>query len=154
MGSLLDMGTHSINLIEWLIPSNKFNIVSHTNQRNEFLNKKKIDNGFIILKSKNIPIFMHHGFCTWKNNFSLEISGSKGFIKINSLSKWKNQSVSLGIRRYPDGIPTIKNWFFKIDNSWKNEIIFVLNNIIKNKKNHKIINFESLNTMNIIKKII
>ena len=116
-------------------------------------NKIKTDNGFILLKAQNIQAFIHHGFCTWKNKFNLEIIGSEGLIRVDSLSKWYEEKVTLGIRNFPDGKPKIKNWFYRVDNSWKNEIIFVLNELgIKN--NYKKINQESIDTINIIKKII
>ncbi len=154
IGSLLDMGTHSINLLIWLTNNDKFKVIKSISQKNEFLNKKKVDNGFILLQHKNLHSFIHHGFCTWKNKFSAEISGSKGFLRINSLSKWKNQKVSLGIRRYPDGKPNIKEWFFKKDNSWKNELLFVFKALTKKKINYKELNLESLKTINIIKKLV
>jgi len=154
VGSLLDMGTHSIDLLTWLTNVDYFKIMKSISQKNEFLNKTKVDNGFILLKAKNIQTFIHHGFCTWKNVFDLEIIGSKGLIRINSLSKWNNQSVTLGIRKYPDGKPKLKEWFFKEDNSWKNELLFVFKQIIKKNKNYTKINEESINTIKIIKKII
>ena len=40
-----------------------------------------LDNGFAILKIKNILINLHHGFCNWKNIFSLEIYGKRGSLK-------------------------------------------------------------------------
>ncbi len=152
VGSLLDMGTHSINLLLWLTNNKKFNVIKSISQKNEFLKKTKTDNGFILLHSKKIQAFIHHGFCTWKNKFDLEIVGSKGLVRINSLSKWKNQKITLGVRNFPDGPPKIKNWYFRKDNSWKNELIFVFNQINK-KSNYKKINNESIDTINIIKKI-
>ena len=68
---------------------------------------------------------------------------------------WKNQIVSFGKRSYPDGIQKIKKWIFSDDNSWKNEINFVINNILlHNKKKLKEINLENYNTFKIIKNII
>ena len=154
IGSLLDMGTHSINLLIWLMNNNDFKIIKAISQKNEFCNKTKVDNGFILLKSKNIHSYIHHGFCTWKNKFYLEISGSKGFIRTNSLSKWKNEKVSLGIRKFPDGKPKIKNWNFKKDNSWKNELLFIFNSILNEKIDYKKINLESIQTINTIKGLI
>ena len=154
VGSLLDMGTHSINLLIWLTNNEKFRLIKSLSQKNEFFKKTKVDNGFLLLKHKNIHSFIHHGFCTWKNKFYVEISDSKGFIRINSLSKWKNEKVSFGARKLPDGKPTIKEWIFKKDNSWKNELLFVFNEIIKNKNNFKKFNLESYKTINIIKKLI
>ena len=52
IGSLLDMGSHSINIIEWLLNNSKLKLISNVFQKNEFLNKSKIDNGFAIFKSK------------------------------------------------------------------------------------------------------
>tara|TARA_B100001057_G_C22839211_1_gene946400 strand:- start:428 stop:1384 length:957 start_codon:yes stop_codon:yes gene_type:complete len=153
VGSLLDMGTHSLNLLIWITKIKNFKIIKAISQKNEFLKKTKIDNGFILLKAKNIHSIIHHGFCTWKNNFYLEIIGSKGLIRINSLSKWKDQKVTFGIRKLPDGKPDNKQWYFKKDNSWKNELMFVFN-AINNKKNYKKINLEGIETINIIKKLI
>ena len=154
VGSLLDMGTHSINLLIWLSNFNDFKMIKSISQKNEFLNRTKVDNGFILLESKDIQAFIHHGFCTWKNIFDLEIIGSKGLVRIKSLSKWKNQIVTLGLRKYPDGKPKLKKWFFKIDNSWKNELLFVFNKIIKKNRDYKKINNESINTIKTINKII
>ena len=148
------MGTHSLNLLIWLTNENNYKIVNHIGQKNEFLKKSKVDNGFILLKSNDIHAMIHHGFCTWKNAFNLEISGSKGFIRINSLSKWGDERVYLGLRKYPDGKPLIKQWNYKIDNSWKNELEYLFNNFKINKKNINKINLECLETINLIKKII
>ena len=96
---------------------------------------------------------MHHGFCTWKNKFELEISGSKGFIKVNSLSKWGDQEVIVGARKYPDGIPTIKQWNYSKDNSWKNELEHVFNIICNRRKKINDTNKEAYNTLKIIKNL-
>ena len=44
----------------------------------------------------------------WENNFSLEISGDKGSVSVNSLPKWGKQTVSLAKRVYPSGKPHVK----------------------------------------------
>jgi predicted dehydrogenase len=153
VGSVIDMGTHSINLIEFFINKSNIKVDKSISQKNEFLKKSKIDNGFSILKHNKILIFMHHGFCTWKNDFNLEISGSNGFVRVDSLPKWGRQTVSLGIRKYPSGIPKIKNYYFYKDMSWKNELTYVLDQLFNNKKNIKLINNEGLNTIKIINNI-
>lgn len=153
VGSLIDMGTHSINLIEFFINKSNIKVDRSISQKNEFLKKNKIDNGFSILKYDKILIFMHHGFCTWKNDFNFEISGSKGFVRIDSLPKWGKQTVSLGIRKYPSGVPKIKNYYFYKDISWKNELTYVIDQFFNNKKNIKLINNEALNTIKIINNI-
>ena len=61
------------------------------NEESSFLESAtKIDNGFILFDIDKIIGVIHHGFCNWKNQFKLEIYGSKGFLKVSSLSKWGN----------------------------------------------------------------
>ena len=62
--------------------------------------------------------------------------------------------MSYGLRKYPSGKPFIKQFKFKIDNSWRNEIIFVINSILKSdKKNKDSINNESSDILKLIDKI-
>jgi len=154
VGSLHDMGSHSLNLLQWFFHDSDFSIKKTLHQKNEFLSKTKIDNGFSLIKIDDILCFFHHGFCNWNNIFKFEIYGSKGYLNISSLSKWGNQIVTYGLRKYPSGKPFIKQFKFKIDNSWKNEIIFVINLILKDNRKNKIsINNESFETLKLIKKI-
>ena len=60
----------------------------------------------------------------------VEISGSKGMIKINSLPKWGTQELILFKRKFPSGVPKTKKYYFEGDNSWKNEWLF-FKNLIK-----------------------
>jgi len=153
VGSLLDMGSHSLNLLQWFFESSKIIPSYNAFQSNEFMNKSKVDNGFVFLKINKIICIMHHGFCTWKNKFNLEISGSKGYIAVNSLSKWGDQKVNLGLRKYPSGIPLIKEWSFSYDNSWKNELLFVIKKIVSRDFDYDSVNKEGYNTLKLIKKI-
>lgn len=128
IGALSDIGSHSVNLFEFFISKN-FNIINNTMQRNEYL---KDDNGFITLKSGNVIGQIHYSFVRWENKFSLEISGEKGSINVNSLPKWGKQTVTLSKRVYPSGKPKKKNWYFFKENSWYNEWVY-FNKAIKNK---------------------
>lgn len=155
IGSLFDIGSHSVNLIQWLLNSpdigRKFKFI----QKNEFMGKRKDDNGYIIARFKKIIIFLHFGFCSWKNTFELELIGSKGFVKVLSLPKWKDgQKVMYGKRVFPSGKPIIRNWTFKEENSFKNELLNILNNVNKNSPFNKKLNFNELDTtqeLNLIK---
>ncbi|OUV60993.1 MAG: hypothetical protein CBC82_07605 [Cellvibrionales bacterium TMED122] len=149
VGSLIDMGSHSINLLQWLLNKDNLKIKYNTLQKNEFMKRKLNDNGFINFKLDNIICFVHHGFCNWKNKFELEIVGSKGYIQVDSLAKWNKQKIILGKRTLPSGSPKIKVKTFSKDNSWMNEMKFVFKNL-NNKKLLKKINNEGLNTLKII----
>jgi len=152
IGSLYDIGSHSINLLQWLLNKKKFFNYLKIIQRNELNNKTKDDNGFILMKLKKIAIQMQFGFCSWKNTFELELVGSRGYIKVESLPKWGTQIVYLGKRTFPSGLPRIKIWKYKTDNSFKNEIKYILNNIRLNKFSKKIIN-EGYETLKCLKAI-
>lgn len=152
VGSLYDMGSHCINIIIWILKNENIKLISSTSQKNEFFQNKKIDNGFILMNVNKIKIFVHHGFCTWKNNFELEISGSRGLLLVKSLSKWGNQKIIYGRRNFPDGPPNVKTFFFKKDNSWKNELFDLINKIDK-PKSYKFFNNEGIITLKTLKKI-
>ena len=80
VGSIFDMASHSINLLMWLFNSKILKVISSCNQKNEF-SDVHFDNGFATLKIRNILVSLHHGFCNWKNIFSLEIYGKKRIFK-------------------------------------------------------------------------
>ena len=150
VGSIFDMASHSINLLMWLFNSKELKVINSCNQKNEF-SKIHFDNGFATLKIKNILISLHHGFCNWKNIFSLEIYGKKGSLKVYSLPKWGTQSVISEKRVFPSGNPKVKIKKFKNDLSFKNEIHSLLE-IIRNMNNMKEqtikkINYESYHTL-------
>ena len=152
VGSLLDMGSHALNLFNFFFKTINIKKISKIDQKNEFLNKTKIDNSFSIFKIKEINCFLHHGFCTWKNNFEFDIYGSRGFLKVLSLPKWGDQQVVYGRRTFPSGVPVIKKWIFKKDKSWANELSYVIDKIRKKTKNLKN-NYEALQTLAMINKI-
>ena len=104
VGSLIDMGSHSINLIQWLLKNDNLKIEYDNLQKKIFMKKKINDNGFINFKLNKIICFLHHGFCNWKNKFELEIIGSKGYIQVESLAKWNKQKIILGKRTFPSGV--------------------------------------------------
>ena len=153
MGSLVDMGTHAINLIEWFFEKDIMKLNYCQNQKNEFLDKKKIDNGFCLFKVNKLTCLIHHGFCNWKNKFLLEIYGSKGFIEVNSLPKWGKQVITSGLRTYPSGVPKVKKNIFKKDYSWINEISTILDLISNKKKEITQFNNEGLITLKNTNKI-
>ena len=153
VGSLVDMGTHAINLIEWFFEKDIMKLNYCQNQKNEFLDKKKIDNGFCLFKVNKLTCLIHQGFCNWKNKFLLEIYGSKGFIEVNSLPKWGKQVITSGLRTYPSGVPKVKKNIFKKDYSWINEISTILDLISNKKKEITQFNNEGLITLKNTNKI-
>jgi predicted dehydrogenase len=147
IGSLLDIGCHSINLISFFFNEKKLTVIKSIKNRFEFSVKNKDDNGFLLIKFKKIFCSIHHSFLSWKNKFLVEISGSKGMIRINSLPKWGLQELILYRRKYPSGKPKEKKYFFKHDDSWKNEWSFFCKLINRKNLNH---NYEGYDNMKYI----
>ena len=146
VGALSDIGSHSLNLFDFFIKK-KLNIFNSYKISHEH---KKDDNGFFIAKVDKILCSIHFSFVRWKNKFNLEISGEKGFIKIQSLPKWGKQTLIYGKRVFPSGKPIIKKEFFFKDHSWYNEWIYFKKLI---KKRDLSSNLEGLSNMKIINKI-
>ena len=150
VGSIFDMASHSVNLLMWLFNSKVLKIINSYNQKNEF-SKIHPDNGFAILKAKDILINLHHGFCNWKNIFSIEVYARQGSLKVCSLPKWGDQTVIIEKRVLPSGNPKVKIKKFKYDLSFKNELhslLETIRGINKSKKSViKQINYESYYTL-------
>ena len=154
VGSLLDIGSHSVNLLQYFLNSHNLGRKFKFVQKNEFMYKKKDDNGYVIMKLKNLIIFLHFGFCSWQNTFEFELIGSKGFVKVLSLPKWnEGQKVVYGKRVFPSGKPLIKNFFFKKDNSFKNELEFILKKIKNKMTFNNNLNYNELATFKEINRI-
>jgi predicted dehydrogenase len=148
IGSLLDIGTHSVNLVEFLLDTSSFDSYYNFSQK---LEKFTNTNGFLFLKKKKILISIHHSLLKWKNDFYLEISGKAGCLKLESLPKWGRQTLTLERRVFPSGAPLLKKYFYFKDYSWINEWNFFSRKLKEKKLDKKIIK-EGYNTMLIMEK--
>ena len=130
VGSLLDIGVHSIDLALWL--SDSFDIDFDSVQKvNQSIDFDGISNGFLSLRinSKKILVNIHHGFIHWKNEFDLYVGCEDGFVRVESLPKWGAQTVTLGKRLRPSGAPDLAFQNFDQENSWMNELISFVQDI-------------------------
>ena len=104
----------------------------------------KLENNFydyfeLKLKIKKIVFLLEATYCSWKNTFYLNTISKNGYLRINSLCKWKKPSLTIAKRAYPSGVPKIKRFNKNIlDPTWKKEINFFRNQI-KIKKNNVLI---------------
>jgi len=69
------------------------------------------------------------------------------------LPKWEEQKVIYGKRIFPSGTPILKEWTFKKDYSFKNEIEFILNKIKFSTPFSKKINNEGFETFKELERI-
>jgi predicted dehydrogenase len=90
---------------------------------------QKYDYIKILFKEKIISNFFV-SYLHWKNFFEIHIMGSKGYINLTGLPKWKECQIVFGKRIYPSGKPKIiKKKYKNIDLTWKRE----LKNFLENK---------------------
>lgn len=118
VGSLLDMGSHLLDLVFWFggEPQQTTGIL----QRTEYPLPRD-DNAFLAITTKKFTAQIHCSFIRWKNHFLFEISGAKGAIEVRNLPKWGTQELRLYRRVFPSGIPEITTENFAGDLSWARE---------------------------------
>ncbi len=118
-GELLDQGVHLIDLARWF--AGEFSEV-YGIADTKFWNTKLDDNAFAILRNKKITASLHVSTTNWKNIFSFEIFGDKGFLIIDGLGRsYGEETLTVGKRKPKFGIPEIEVMKFQEDTSWKNE---------------------------------
>lgn len=118
VGSLLDMGSHLLDLVFWF--GGEPNAITGTRQRTEFPFPRD-DNGFFTLTTTTFTAQLHCSLIRWQNHFQFEISGDKGAIEIINLPKWGTQELRLYRRVLPAGVPAVTTEVFAGDQSWARE---------------------------------
>jgi hypothetical protein len=128
-----DLGSHLIDLcIFWYGKKIKFLSCKSYKLENIFYDYFELK-----LKIKNIIFLLEATYCSWKNTFSLNTISKNGYLRINSLCKWKKPSLTIAKRVYPSGIPQIKKYTKNIfDPTWKKEVDY-FRNLISLKNNKK-----------------
>ncbi|MBI5051062.1 MAG: Gfo/Idh/MocA family oxidoreductase [Nitrospirae bacterium] len=120
-GELLDQGVHVVDLFRWF--AGNFNEAFGYTQT-YFWNMDVEDNAFAIFKQDSgVIAAMHTSWTQWKNLFSFEIFGSKGYLIIEGLGgSYGTETLKIGRRKLESGPPdeTIIE-FPDFDVSWKEE---------------------------------
>lgn len=119
VGALLDMGIHNLYLTKMFMGT--FQPIAGAIQNFEYKLKDKDDNGFAILRSDTMVGTVHFSLVRWKNNFELEVTGSKGSVIVNNLTKWGTQTTLLHERVYPSGVPKETKFEYAGDDTWEKE---------------------------------
>ena len=148
VGALLDMGIHNIYLAQMFM-GNITPLVSAL-QRFEYAVEDRDDNGFVLLQSDSMVGDIHFSLVRWKNDFRLEVTGSKGSVIVENLTKWGTQTTILHERVYPSGVPKEKKYTYKGDKTWEAECRDFYKRITENDLSK---NNEAIETMEIIENI-
>jgi scyllo-inositol 2-dehydrogenase (NADP+) len=136
-GVITDLGSHLLDLINYLFPLKKINFFKLTDVQ-KFENISP-DYAKITYGEKNFQINLEMTYCMWKNSFYLDILGEKGSIHMNCLCKWGPSKLIVRKRKKPSGIPVSKKYLLKIkDPTWKEEHEYFKKKVLsKNKKNNQ-----------------
>lgn len=118
-GELLDQGVHIIDLARWFGGEpNKIYGLAQT----KFWKTDVDDNAFVIMSNKDVTTEFHVSSTNWKNVFSFEIFGDRGYLEINGKGgSYGEETLTFGCRKEKFGVPDIKVFKFKEDVSWMRE---------------------------------
>ena len=121
-GELIDQGVHLVDLCRWFVNEEVRQVYGKTIA--SFWQTEVEDNAFFHLEFKeNILAQCHVSWTNWKNIFSFEVHGTKGYIKVEGLGKsYGVETLEIGYRRKEGGRPDIKHMEFPDnDGSWEKE---------------------------------
>ena len=103
---------------------------------NKFWKHNVEDDAFAILRNKDTIASIHSTALQWEHKFRMEISLEKGSITLNGIlsgsKTYGNERIQI-LKKNTNNSPNKQNFFFKKDNSWKEEVDEFAN-IIKNDK--------------------
>lgn len=131
-GELLDQGVHIIDLVRWFggEPKQVYGLV-----QTKFWQTQVDDNAFAIMSNDNVTAEFHVSSTNWKNIFSFEIFGDKGYLEISGKGGSYGEEILIwGRRRKKFGVPKIKIFKFGKDISWEREWLNFFNGIVKKTK--------------------
>lgn len=119
-GEMLDQGVHLIDLFRWFGGEIKsvYGKVS-----TKYWDIEVEDNAFVYLTTvQDVDIQMLVSWTTWKNTFSFEIYGDRGFIKINGLGgSYGQETIEVGFKIKDGEVPKTHKIKYDRDNSWIEE---------------------------------
>ena len=133
-GILLDQGIHMLDLISYF-HGNFSEIYSCIS--NKYWKHNVEDNAFILLRDKRgVIAFLHSTATQWQHKFSIQITFQKGLIELRGIlsgsKSYGKETINILSRADISNKKKGKKYFFKHDNSWKDEIN-EFGDLIKNK---------------------
>ncbi len=121
-GVISDIGSHLIDLIDFLLPAARINykLLEANCFENEAFDQARISSLTI-----NPLVDLEMTFCSWRNTFSCDIIGEYGSLHIQGLCKWGISTLTFRKRVFPAGMPSEVLWEFpQGDPTWKIEYEF------------------------------
>lgn len=103
-GELLDQGVHALDLFQWFLGD--FEEVTGMFST-AFWPIAAEDNVFALLRtSGNVVAQLHASWTNWKNTFSFELFGEKGYLRVRGLGgSYGREQLCCGLRKSPGDVP-------------------------------------------------
>jgi len=111
-GELLDQGVHALDLLRWF--AGEFEEAAAMLSTAYWPMAPAEDNVFAVLRStEGVVAQLHASWTHWKNIFSFEVFGDKGYLRINGLGgSYGVETLCLGVRDALGAIPREQNFEF------------------------------------------
>lgn len=120
-GELLDQGVHIIDLVRWF-GGEITEVYSRVETKSWDMEVE--DNAFAILKTdRDVTASFHVSWTNWRNIFSFEVFGEKGYLSINGLGgSYGAETLEFGRRKKEGGRPDVKLFDYPSEDiSWEKE---------------------------------
>ncbi len=121
-GELLDQGIHLIDLSRWFLGD--FKRVTGVTARWFWPIEPLEDNAFVTLRTETGQVAsLHTSWTEWRNKFSFEIFGERGFIRVEGLGgSYGPETLTVGLRQAESGPPAEReSTFAGPDPSWESD---------------------------------
>lgn len=118
-GELLDQGVHLIDLARWFAGdfTNAYGLA-----RTKFWKTNLEDNAFALLENAKTTVSFHASATQWKNLFSFEIYGDKGYLEITGKGGSYGEEMLTWAQRNEGAAPDVATFRFGTqDESWRRE---------------------------------
>lgn len=157
-GILLDQGIHMVDLIRMFVGD--FEQI-HSFVDNSFWNHDVEDNAYALMKTKSgVVAFLHSTATQWRHRFNLEISLEKGSIILSGIlsgsKSYGAETITVAYANHEangSGDPLEVTTRYNEDNSWRDEVNYFADCIVKNKKIEQGSSDEAFKTMELVYRI-
>lgn len=102
-GVLEDLGCHLLDLLVYLLGEPGPSVEAWSLAKRE---AKTYDHCILATRDKRFVLEM--SFLSWKNNFQIELFGTRGSLHLKGLCKWGPSELTICERVFPSGLPKIK----------------------------------------------
>lgn len=131
-GVINDLGSHLLDLYLFLFNDKNIKFKNILSSKYE---NRSYDHAVLLGKNKKLNINLEMSMISWKNEFFLDVYGSKGSVHIKCLCKWGPSDLIFRSRVLPSGIPKEKKKRIKIkDPTWLEEYKYFIKIINKSQK--------------------